>query len=85
MIPNKCLITIVLLLLLGLTAFSQPICGFDIVHKRKMNADPIYRQHVLANEAAIRQYILQHPLLKQPVGTNPPGQTIPREKPPQRD
>lgn len=84
MISIKHLITIGLLLLLGLAAFSQPICGFDIVHKRKMSADPIYRQHVLANEASIRRYIQQHPLLpgktatagqNTPLGQNSPSPT----------
>jgi hypothetical protein len=78
---TKYLISIGLLLLLGLTAFSQPICGFDIVHKRKMLADPVYRQHVLANEESIRSYILKNPVSKQLPGRNPATLSQPNSNP----
>src|SRR5579863_6722931 len=60
--PTKSLIATGLFLLLAQLAFSQAICGFDAVHKRQMNADPVYRQHVQAGEAAIREYIRKHPV-----------------------
>jgi len=47
-------------------SFSQAICGFDIVHNKKMKEDPSYRQDVRAGEASIRNYILQHPQLAAP-------------------
>jgi Pregnancy-associated plasma protein-A len=62
---TKYLISTGLLLLLGFGAFSQPICGFDIVHKREMQVDPVYRQNVLTNEASIRSLIQKNALPKQ--------------------
>jgi hypothetical protein len=44
-------------------SFSQAICGFDAVHNKKMKEDAGYRKAVLANEASIHNYILQHPRL----------------------
>jgi hypothetical protein len=53
-------------LLLAQWAFAQPTCGFDVVHRRKMREDPVYRENVRTGEARIREYILQHPQLMQP-------------------
>ncbi len=59
-------------------SFSQAICGFDIMHARKMKQDPVYRKNVLASENSIREYIRQHPVLAPPPRTikitsgNPP-------------
>jgi len=55
-----------ILLLLAHAVFSQAICGFDIVHNRRLQKDPVYHQNVLDGEAAIRSYIRQHPKLGQP-------------------
>ncbi len=56
------LLTALALLLFQFT-FSQAICGFDIVHSRKMKEDQAYRRNVLAGEATIRTYIRAHPTL----------------------
>ena len=42
------------------TAFSQPICGFDLKHQQLMREDPVYKKNVLQNDANIRKYILAH-------------------------
>ena len=47
-------------------SFSQAICGFDVVHARKMKEDPTYRKNVLAGQATIRTYLANHPQLTQP-------------------
>lgn len=41
-------------------AISQPICGFDGVHGKKLSEDPVYRDNILANEARIQNYIQAH-------------------------
>src|ERR1700733_13934533 len=64
---TKHLIATGLLLLMTQWVFSQPICGFDIVHNRQMKADPVYRQNVLNGEAFIREYIRNHPIAKEPI------------------
>jgi hypothetical protein len=65
------------ILLLAQWAFSQPTCGFDAVHRRKLQQDPAYRQNVRTGEAAIREYIQSHPRLAQP----PPSITIEDKNP----
>lgn len=39
-------------------SFAQPICGFDALHGKAMNTDPVYKQTVLDNNMRI-QTILQ--------------------------
>jgi Pregnancy-associated plasma protein-A len=69
---TKRLILTGLVLLIVQWVFSQPICGFDAMHRRKLKEDPAYRQHVLDGEASIRAYLRTHPKLAQP----PPSITI---------
>ena len=38
-------------------AFSQPICGFDGMHKKMMQEDPVYRAKIVENLASIRKYV----------------------------
>src|SRR5882672_3939930 len=56
----------IIMLLLYHAGYSQAICGFDDIHHRHLQTDAAYRQRVQAGEAAIRQYIRQHPRLGQP-------------------
>src|SRR6187402_3577758 len=55
-----------ILLLLAHAVFSQAICGFDVVHNKRLQKDPVYHRNVLDGEAAIRTYIRQHPQSGQP-------------------
>jgi len=55
----------IILLFLHNVSFSQAICGFDGVHHHLMQTDAVYRQRIEAGQAAIRQYISQHPRLGQ--------------------
>ena len=58
---NQHLISILLLLFLfSQAAFSQPICGFDEVHRKKMKEDPQYQKNMIATEARIQEYIGKH-------------------------
>ena len=45
----------------GYTALSQAICGFDNMHAKRMEQDPVYRKSIRAGEENIRQYINNHP------------------------
>jgi hypothetical protein len=81
---SKYLIIIGLTILVGQGAFAQPICGFDLVHNRKMKTDPVYRQNVQKGEESIRQYIQEHPKLEQPIrsitslaNSTPKSQSVP--------
>lgn len=47
-------------ILSAIVSFSQPICGFDVIHQKKMNDDPAYRKNILETEANIRSYIVKH-------------------------
>jgi hypothetical protein len=53
----------ILLVLLSLTASAQPPCGFDVVHNRLRNSDPVFQQKIDQNEASIADYINKHPEL----------------------
>ena len=46
-----------LAILLVQVSFSQPICGFDGVHQKRLNADAEYRKTVVANEARLQEII----------------------------
>jgi hypothetical protein len=74
---NYLLLCLIALLLHG-TAFSQAVCGFDEVHHQRLQSDAGYRMRVHAGEAAIRQYILQHPRLGQsrPIAVNKAGAPV---------
>lgn len=41
-------------------SYAQPICGFDQVHARRLQTDPVYRTQVLQYESNIRDYIQTH-------------------------
>src|SRR5882724_3893526 len=41
-------------------SFSQPICGFDQIHGKKMKEDSVYRNKVFNYESHLREYIRQH-------------------------
>ncbi|HXB90809.1 MAG TPA: M43 family zinc metalloprotease, partial [Puia sp.] len=58
-------------------SFSQAICGFDIMHARKMKEDPGYRKNVLASENSIREYLRQHPVMAPPPRTITPNSSNP--------
>jgi len=45
---------------LAQTVFSQPICGFDVQHKKLMREDAVYKRKTLENEENIRRYISIH-------------------------
>ena len=47
-------------LLLYSVSFSQPICGFDGIHGKKMKDDSIYRDKILRYESNLREYIRQN-------------------------
>jgi hypothetical protein len=73
---TKRLILTGLVLLIVQGAFSQPICGFDAIHRRKMKEDPAFHQRVLDIESGIRTYLRAHPNLGQPpapITTAPAG------------
>jgi hypothetical protein len=84
---NQVLLVTLLLLSLHKLSWSQAICGFDEVHKQRMQTDASYRQRVKAGEAGIRDYLQQHPKIGQPsritvdnIGAHPlagPPYTIP--------
>lgn len=59
------LLATTIMLLFHDIAFSQAVCGFDNVHHYRLQTDPAYRQRLETGEAAIRQYIRQHPRLGQ--------------------
>jgi hypothetical protein len=65
--------------LLTLSAFSQFVCGFDDVHRRKLKDDPQYRLSVADNEKKIQQYITRNrqSLTARTTGTNSVLYTIP--------
>ncbi|HEY1022450.1 MAG TPA: hypothetical protein VGE06_09045, partial [Flavisolibacter sp.] len=46
--------------LLTFPVFSQFVCGFDDVHRRKLKDDPQYRLSVADNEKKIQQYITRN-------------------------
>ena len=75
---NNYLLLFLLALSLHGAVFSQAICGFDEVHHQRLQTDAGYRQRVQAGEAAIRQYILQHPRLGQstPIAVNKAGAPV---------
>jgi len=53
------ILTVLSLILVVQTTFSQPICGFDSRHS-KMMKDPAYRKSIEGSEANIRRYIDAH-------------------------
>ncbi len=57
----KLVLAIPAILLAGL-CFSQPICGFDTIHQKRMKEDVLYRKAILENEARIKDYISKHPI-----------------------
>jgi hypothetical protein len=65
--------------LVSLPAFSQFVCGFDDVHRRKLKEDPQYRLSVEDNEKKIQQYITRNrqSLTARTTGTNAVLYTIP--------
>jgi hypothetical protein len=76
---------LILISLLGLSSLhinAQAICGFDLVHAKKMQEDANYRQNVITTENSIRTWIKEHPQLKTNPGAGTPqtlssGYTIP--------
>jgi len=48
------------LLFFACYAQSQERCGFDIVHQRRMNTDPVYKAGIDQQKALIREYISKH-------------------------
>jgi Pregnancy-associated plasma protein-A/GEVED domain/Secretion system C-terminal sorting domain len=44
----------------GMFCFSQSVCGFDDMHRKKMKEDTVYRNNVIDNEVRIKTYIAQH-------------------------
>jgi hypothetical protein len=68
-----------LLLLIGFTAKSQAICGFDIIHHKKMLTDPAYRKAVIDNEKSVQRYLSKNKskLSARTTGTNEVLYTIP--------
>lgn len=42
------------------TIFSQPICGFDVVHKNKLQKDVLYQKAVENNETFVQRYIAKN-------------------------
>jgi hypothetical protein len=75
---------LLLFCLLGLFqhALAQPLCGFDVMHAKRMKEDPQYRKNIQAGETSIRTYIQQHPGLlirrtpSQKIVTGSPAQTL---------
>jgi hypothetical protein len=67
------------LLLIGFSAESQAICGFDIIHHKRMQTDSLYRRAVNENEKAIQRYLLKNKsnLSARTTGTNAVSYTIP--------
>jgi len=55
----------------SLRTIAQPICGFDHVHKKRMQEDVNYRKNVISTESSIRTWIKQHPQLKTNPGSSP--------------
>jgi hypothetical protein len=45
---------------ISITTYSQAICGFDEVHRQKMQNDPIYKKAVEENEKAIQKFIIRN-------------------------
>lgn len=45
-------------------SYSQPPCGFDILHARLMDSDPAFAGRQEQHEASIRKFIESHPALK---------------------
>ena len=84
---NQILLAVLLILSLPHWSWSQAICGFDQIHKQRMQTDASYRQRVKEGESAIRLYLQQHPKIGQPsrikvdnIGAHPlggPPYTIP--------
>jgi Pregnancy-associated plasma protein-A len=69
---NLSLILTCFVLLFVQYSFSQAICGFDLMHARKMKEDAVYRKNVLSGEASIREFIKQHPAFRpSPTSLNP--------------
>lgn len=48
---------LIFLLAISISSYAQAICGFDEVHNRKIQADPIYRKAVEENEKSVQRYI----------------------------
>jgi hypothetical protein len=46
-----------LFLLACLSGDAQAICGFDVIHHKKMQTDPVYRKAVNENEKAAQHYL----------------------------
>ena len=59
--PTLYLLLAALSLLSSHFTFSQAICGFDVVHNRKLKEDRNYQKHVSAGESAIQTYTQAHP------------------------
>jgi len=55
----------------SLRTIAQPICGFDHVHKKRMQEDVNYRKNVISTENSIRTWMKQHPQLKTSPGVSP--------------
>ena len=68
-----------LLLMVGFTAASQAICGFDEVHQRRMQRDPAYKRAVEETELSVQRYISKNKsrLSARTTGTNAVAYTIP--------
>lgn len=66
------LLATIVLLLIHKASFSQAICGFDGVHRHRLQSDTDLRQKLKTDESSIRQYIQQNPRLghSKPIITN---------------
>ncbi|MGZ3937347.1 MAG: zinc-dependent metalloprotease [Flavisolibacter sp.] len=73
------LVFIHILLMVGYSAASQPICGFDEVHQKKMRTDPAYRKAIQENELSVQRYISKNKskISARTTGTNAILYTIP--------
>ncbi len=75
---NPHLLLTAIVCLLAYNSFSQPICGFDIIHQREMNLNPAYRRNVLENEKQIQRIIQEQDISRSlsTEGANPPASPL---------
>jgi hypothetical protein len=68
-----------LLLVVCLFGNAQAICGFDVIHHKKMQTDPVYRKAVSENEKSVQRYLSKNKskLSARTNGTNTALYTIP--------
>ena len=54
------LLLAILTCMLSRTAFSQPLCSFDVNHNKRMQKSPVYRLAVEETEKKVQQFIAQN-------------------------